>query len=136
MKKRAFYTEYKDNLKANLQKKISLCEAAEALKTSTEWKKTAQQLQELQRQWKEIGAVPYRNSDEVWKRFRAACDEFFAERDKNAKPENDFYRNLKTKRAIIKEISEYSSQGAPKPSRISRQGGTRQVSCLSRRRTR
>ena len=116
MKIRAFYTEYKDNLKANLQKKIALCEAAEALKTSTEWKKTAQQLQELQRQWKEIGAVPYRNSDEVWKRFRAACDEFFAERDKNAKPENDFYRNLKTKRAIIKEISEYSSQGAQKDS--------------------
>ena len=116
VKKRAFYTEYKDNLKANLQKKIALCEAAEALKTSTEWKKTAQQLQELQRQWKEIGAVPYRNSDEVWKRFRAACDEFFAERDKNAKPENDFYRNLKTKRAIIKEISEYSSQGAQKDS--------------------
>ena len=116
VKKRAFYTEYKDNLKANLQKKIALCEAAEALKTSTEWKKTAQQLQELQKQWKEIGAVPYRNSDEVWKRFRAACDEFFAERDKNAKPENDFYRNLKTKRAIIKEISEYSSQGAQKDS--------------------
>ena len=116
VKIRAFYTEYKDNLKANLQKKIALCEAAEALKTSTEWKKTAQQLQELQRQWKEIGAVPYRNSDEVWKRFRAACDEFFAERDKNAKPENDFYRNLKTKRAIIKEISEYSSQGAQKDS--------------------
>ena len=107
VKKRTFYTDYKDSLKANLQKKIALCEAAEALKTSTEWKKTAQELQELQKAWKEIGAVPYRNSDEVWKRFRAACDEFFAERDKNAKPENDFYRNLKAKRALIKEISEY-----------------------------
>ena len=111
VKKRAFYTEYKDNLKANLQKKIALCEAAEALKTSTEWKKTAQQLQELQKQWKEIGTVPYRNSDEVWKRFRAACDEFFAERDKHAKPENDFYRNLKIKRAIIKEITDYELKG-------------------------
>ncbi|MGN0191873.1 MAG: DUF349 domain-containing protein [Candidatus Cryptobacteroides sp.] len=111
VKKRAFYTEYKDSLKANLQKKIALCEAAEALKTSTEWKKTAQQLQDLQRQWKEIGAVPYRNSDEVWKRFRAACDEFFAERDKNAGPENDFYRNLKIKRSIIREISEYELRG-------------------------
>ena len=111
VKKRAFYTEYKDSLKANLQKKIALCEAAEALKTSTEWKKTAQQLQELQRQWKEIGTVPYRNSDEVWKRFRAACDEFFAERDKHAKPENDFYRNLKIKRTIIKEITDYELKG-------------------------
>lgn len=111
VKKRTFYTDYKDSLKANLQKKIALCEAAEALKTSTEWKKTAQELQELQKAWKEIGAVPYRNSDEVWKRFRAACDEFFAERDKNAKPENDFYRNLKAKRALIKEISEYQKTG-------------------------
>ena len=111
VKKRAFYTEYKDSLKANLQKKIALCEAAEALKTSTDWKKTAQQLQDLQKQWKEIGAVPYRNSDEVWKRFRAACDEFFAERDKNAKPENDFYRNLKIKRTIIREITEYELKG-------------------------
>lgn len=111
VKKRAFYTEYKDNLKANLQKKIALCEAAESLKTSTDWKKTAQQLQDLQKQWKEIGAVPYRNSDEVWKRFRAACDEFFAERDKNAKPENDFYRNLKIKRTIIREITEYELKG-------------------------
>lgn len=112
VKKRTFYTDYKDSLKANLQKKIALCEAAEALKTSTEWKKTAQELQELQKAWKEIGAVPYRNSDEVWKRFRAACDEFFAERDKNAKPENDYYKNLKAKRALIKEISEYRKTDA------------------------
>ncbi len=110
-RKRDFYTEYKDNINANLDKKVAICEQAEALKTSTDWKKTAEQLIELQKQWKEIGAVPRKKSDALWKRFRAACDEFFAERDKNAKPENDFYGNLKAKNALIEEIKSYEIKG-------------------------
>ena len=110
-RKREFYTDYKDSMNANLEKKIALCEAAEALKTSTEWKKTADQLISLQKQWKEIGAVPRKKSDMLWKRFRAACDEFFAERDKHGKPENDFYSNLKAKQALIEEINAYEVKG-------------------------
>ena len=110
-RKREFYTEYKDSINANLDKKVAICEQAEALKTSTDWKKTAEQLIELQKQWKEIGAVPRKKSDALWKRFRAACDEFFAERDKNAKPENDFYGNLKAKNALIEEIKSYEIKG-------------------------
>ena len=106
-RKREFYNEYKDNINANLEKKVAICEMAEALKNSTEWKKTAEKLIELQQQWKEIGAVPRKKSEQLWKRFRAACDEFFAERDKNAKPENDFYGNLKAKLALIEEIKAY-----------------------------
>ena len=106
-RKREFYTEYKDSINSNLDKKVAICEQAEALKTSTDWKKTAEQLIELQKQWKEIGAVPRKKSEQLWKRFRAACDEFFAERDKNAKPENDFYGNLKAKQALIEEIKSY-----------------------------
>ena len=106
-RKRDFYTEYKDSINANLEKKISLCEAAEALKSSTEWKKATDQFINLQKQWKEIGAVPRKKSEQLWKRFRAACDEFFAERDKNAKPENDFYGNLKAKQRLIEEIKAY-----------------------------
>ena len=106
-RKREFYNEYKDNINANLDKKVAICEQAEALKTSTDWKKTAEKLIELQQQWKEIGAVPRKKSEQLWKRFRAACDEFFAERDKNAKPENDFYGNLKAKQALIEEIKAY-----------------------------
>ena len=106
-RKREFYTEYKDSINSNLDKKVAICEQAEALKTSTDWKKTAEQLIELQKQWKEIGAVPRKKSEQLWKRFRAACDEFFAERDKNAKPENDFYGNLKAKQALIEEIKAY-----------------------------
>lgn len=110
-RKREFYTDYKDNMNANLEKKIALCEAAEALKTSTEWKKATDQFISLQKQWKEIGPVPRKKSEALWKRFRAACDEFFAERDKHAKPENDFYGNLKAKLAVIEEIKAYELKG-------------------------
>ena len=106
-KKREFYAGYKENINANLEKKIALCEAAEALKDSTDWKKTANQLINLQKQWKEIGAVPRKKSEQLWKRFRAACDAFFNERDKNVKPENDFYGNLKAKQHLIEEIEAY-----------------------------
>ena len=110
-RKRDFYTDYKDSMNSNLEKKIALCEAAEALKTSTDWKKTTDQFISLQKQWKEIGAVPRKKSEALWKRFRAACDEFFAERDKQAKPENDFYANLRLKQAVIEEIKAYELKG-------------------------
>ena len=110
-KKRVFYTEYKDNMNENLDKKISLIEQAEALKSSTEWKKATDQFINLQKQWKEIGAVPRKKSEQLWKRFRAACDEFFAERDKQAKPENDFYANLKAKRKLVEEVNAYELKG-------------------------
>ena len=111
VRKREFYAEYKDGINSNLEKKIALCEEAEALKTSTDWKKTTDQFISLQKQWKEIGAVPRKKSEQLWKRFRAACDEFFAERDKQAKPENDFYGNLKAKTRLIEEIKAYELKG-------------------------
>lgn len=110
-RKRDFYTEYKDSINANLDKKIALCVEAEELKSSTDWKKTTDRFINLQKQWKEIGAVPRKKSDQLWKRFRAACDEFFAERDKNVKPENDFYGNLKAKQRLLEEINAYTLTG-------------------------
>ena len=110
-RKREFYTEYKDNINANLEKKVALCEQAEALATSTEWKKATDQFIALQKQWKEIGAVPRKKADALWKRFRAACDQFFAERDKNAKPETDYYGNLKAKQRLLAEINAYELKG-------------------------
>ena len=110
-RKRDFYSDYKDSINANLDKKIAICEAAEALKSSTDWKKATDQFIALQKQWKEIGAVPRKKSELLWKRFRAACDEFFAERDKNAKPENDYYGNLKAKQRLIEEMKAYELKG-------------------------
>ena len=103
-RKRDFYNEFKSALDDNFQKKMSIIERAEALKSSTEWKKATDQFINLQKEWKEIGAVPRKKSEQLWKRFRAACDEFFEERDKNSKPENNFYANLKAKKSIIDEI--------------------------------
>ena len=110
-RKRVFYLEYKDNINLNLEKKIAICEQAEQLKSSTDWKKASDQFISLQKQWKEIGTVPRKKSEQLWKRFRAACDEFFAERDKNVKPENDFYGNLKAKNRLIEEMNSYELKG-------------------------
>lgn len=110
-RKREYYSQFKDSMNENMEKKLSLIEQAEALKDSKEWKKTTEALIALQKQWKEIGAVPRKKSEQLWKRFRAACDEFFNERDKNAKPENDFYGNLKAKKALVEEINEYAFSG-------------------------
>ena len=106
-RKRDFYSGIKDNMNVNLEKKLSLIEQAEALKTSTDWKKATDQFISLQKQWKEIGAVPRKKSEALWKKFRGACDEFFAARDANAGGENDFYGNLKAKRKVIEDILAY-----------------------------
>ena len=106
-RKREFYSGIKDNMSENLDKKVSLIEQAEALKTSTEWKKATDQFIALQKQWKEIGAVPRKKSEALWKRFRAACDEFFAARDAQAGGENDFYGNLRAKRKVVEDIQAY-----------------------------
>ena len=109
-RKRDFYVQFKDNMNGNLDKKLAIIEEAESLKNSTEWKATAEKLIELQRRWKEIGAVPRKKSEQLWKRFRAACDEFFEARDKNAAPDN-YSANLRAKRALIEEINAYVPAG-------------------------
>ena len=105
-RKREFYVQFKDSMNSNLEKKMAIIEEAESLKDSTEWKKTADRLINLQNQWKEIGAVPRKKSEMLWKRFRAACDAFFAERDKHS-AENSYSANLKAKKALIEEIKAY-----------------------------
>ncbi|MBQ7194875.1 MAG: DUF349 domain-containing protein [Bacteroidales bacterium] len=103
-KKRVFYSQFRDDMNENVAKKMAIIEEVEALKTSTDWKKTTDRIIALQKEWKQIGAVPRKKSDQLWKRFRGACDAFFAERDKNARPENDFYGNLKAKRKLVEDV--------------------------------
>ena len=110
-RKREFYSGIKDSMNDNLEKKLSLIEQAEALKTSTEWKKATDQFIALQKQWKEIGAVPRKKSEALWKRFRAACDEFFTARDANAGGENDYYGNLRAKRKVVEDVLAYVPAG-------------------------
>ncbi len=106
-RKREYYMRFKADMTENVNKKLALIEQAEALKDNKDWKKTTQDFINLQKQWKEIGTVPRKKSEQLWKRFRAACDAFFNERDKNVSPENDYYGNLKAKKAIIEEINGY-----------------------------
>lgn len=110
-KKKEYFSAYKDSINDNFARKTAICERAEALKDSTEWKKTADILIDLQKQWKEIGPVPRQKSEALWKRFRAACDAFFEQRDKQPKGANDFYGNLKAKQRLVDEINAYELSG-------------------------
>ena len=111
-KKREFYSEFKNQMQDNLSKKIELCEKAEALKESTDWKKASDEFIELQKAWKEIGPVSRKKSEQVWKRFRAACDEFFNNRDKHFGSVNsEQTENLEKKRSLIEEIRNFEVEG-------------------------
>ena len=106
--KREFYNGFKDQMQENMEKKIALCEQAEAVVNSTEWKKTSDYLINLQKQWKEIGPVSRKKSEQIWKRFRAACDAFFENRDKHFSDQDSQYDdNLAAKNALIEEIIAY-----------------------------
>lgn len=103
--KASFYTKVKQELAENLARKIALCERAEALMDSTDYRRTADEIRSLQAEWKTIGAVPRKHSDQVWQRFLDACNHFFDARKKNQsdsrKEENE---NLAAKRAVIEEL--------------------------------
>lgn len=103
--KAEFFHHMKDVLAKNLEKKIALCERAEALKDSTEWRKTAEELAALQKEWKTIGAVAKKHSDQVWRRFLAACDYFFEQKKKNNSGTRRTERaNLEQKHEIIDKL--------------------------------
>ncbi len=104
-KKAAFFKKMKEELAANLAKKIELCEKAEVLKDSTDWKATTDALVALQKEWKTVGPVVKKHSDAVWKRFIAACDAFFEEKKKqNVNIHSVEHENLKQKKEIIAQI--------------------------------
>lgn len=103
--KAEFYKGIKDEQGENLEAKRKLVEEAESLQESTEWRRTADRLIELQKQWKTIGAVPRKYSEQLWKRFTAACDKFFEARQAaTADQRNEERENLEAKRSIIEQL--------------------------------
>ena len=103
--KAEFFKRMKDESAENLAKKHRLCERAEALKDSTDWKKTADELTAIQKEWKTIGPVPKKSGDAVWERFIAACDYFFENKNKNTtNVHQEEHANLKAKKAIVEKI--------------------------------
>ncbi len=104
--KATFFKSMKEELAANLAKKTELCEKAEALKDSTDWKETSDALIALQKEWKTIGPVVKRHSDAVWKRFITACDYFFEQKKKNTSSQRSVeHENLKAKKELIAQIN-------------------------------
>ena len=104
--KAAFFKTMKEGMAANLAKKEALCEKAEELKDSTEWRKATEAFVALQKEWKTIGPVAKKQSDIVWKRFIAACDYFFEQRKKqHANTHSVEHENLSTKKAIIAKLN-------------------------------
>ncbi|MBI9062216.1 MAG: DUF349 domain-containing protein [Marinilabiliaceae bacterium] len=106
--KREFFKEYKSEQHNNLQLKTELCIQAEGLKDNTDWKKTTDEFIRIQKKWKEIGPVPRKQSDVVWKRFRTACDAFFEHKShffSHIDEEHD--KNLALKEALIEEVKTY-----------------------------
>jgi hypothetical protein len=100
--KRGYYNQLKGEMELNLAAKNEICEAAEALAASDDWKGTSDALIALQKRWKEIGPVPRRHSDAVWKRFRAACDAFFERKNAHLSGvEGGYKENLEKKRALL-----------------------------------
>lgn len=111
-KKSQFFQRQKEELNANLARKKELVEKAEALKDSTEWRKTGDALIQLQKQWKEIGAVPRKYSETLWKRFIAACDQFFeAKQAATAGQREEEQGNLQQKQGIIEQLKALASEG-------------------------
>ena len=103
--KRAFYKEQSSKFDENVKLKEALCEKAEAVMNSTDWKETANLLINLQKQWKEIGQVGYRQGEALWKRFRTACDKFFENRNNQLEGDQaEMQENLAKKQAIIDEL--------------------------------
>lgn len=106
-RKAAFYKSIKENMAKNLEKKRELCEKAEALKESTDWKATAELLTQLQKEWKNIGPVSKKHSDSIWKRFIGACDYFFEQKNKATSSQRSIeMENLAKKENIIQQLTE------------------------------
>ena len=105
--KHAFYSEAKEDMSNNLEIKTALCERAEAIAERTDWAKATEELLALQAEWKASGAVSRKYADAIWKRFRAACDKFFANKSQHfSTVDNEYAANLAAKQALLEEMNQ------------------------------
>lgn len=110
--KNEFFKKLESLRKENLQKKEELVKEAIALQESEEWDKTSEALKQLQRKWKEIGPVPEKHRNEVYARFKEACDTFFNNRrSQQNKSEAEYVENQKQKEAVLAKITEQAKAG-------------------------
>ncbi|MBQ8602204.1 MAG: DUF349 domain-containing protein [Bacteroides sp.] len=113
-KKTEYFKTLKSGMNENLEKKRALCEQAEALKDSTDWKATSEILSKLQKDWKKIGPVSKKYSEPIWKRFVSACDYFFDQKAKATSSQKSVeHANLEKKKAIIAQLEEINKDEVP-----------------------
>lgn len=109
----------KVNMNDNLERKKQMCEKAEALKDSTDWKATADTLAKLQKEWKEIGPVSKKHSESIWKRFVSACDYFYEQKNKAESSHRVIEQeNLEKKKAIIAQLTELNNTGSENADKV------------------
>lgn len=109
-KKGEFFKEIKGSMNENLDKKTALCEQAEALKDSTDWKETSAKTAQLQKEWKEIGPVHKKFTASIWKRFIDACNYFYEQRDKNlSSKKSEESENLTRKKDILAKLQAFDA---------------------------
>ncbi|MCY1635049.1 DUF349 domain-containing protein [Marinifilum sp. D737] len=107
-RKRDFYMALKEKLNVNLEKKKELCAIAESLQDSQDWKETTDKLIAIQKEWKNIGPVPRKVSEDLWVRFRAACDKFFNNKSEHFdNADAGQVENLKLKEALIEKVKTF-----------------------------
>lgn len=105
--KNEYYKSLRGEMEENLKKKVALCERAEELKDSTDWKNTTRELIDIQKEWKTIGIVPRKHVDSIWKRFITACDYFFDQKKMHTSSQyEEEARNMEAKKAVVASIKE------------------------------
>lgn len=105
-RKSEYFQSVRDNLNQNYALKLELAEKAEALKDSTDWKATSEALVELQKQWRAIGTVPKKYSEQIWERFNGACDAFFAaKKEANQDAHSEQAANMEKKKSVIEALA-------------------------------
>ncbi len=110
-KKGEFFKQAKDGMSDNLARKTALCEQAEALMDSTDWKETGDKISQLQKEWREIGPVQKKFTASIWKRFITACDHFYEARDKNTSAKrHEENQNLSAKKEILEKLKAFDVQ--------------------------
>lgn len=111
--KKAFYKELKEEQQVNLQRKKDLLERVNAIKDSTAWKETANEIKRLQQEWKKVGYVPKQESDKIWAEFRGACNHFFERlSEQRNEAEKAFMGNLEKKKALLEELENFDIKAA------------------------
>lgn len=117
--KSAFFKRLDQQREENLKKKQELVKEAQELKESTDWRETAEKLKGLQRRWKEIGPVPEKVRDQVYKEFKAACDFFFEQKRATiGGVEKDYQENLEKKEEILNNIEKLAEEGEQDPEKL------------------